>query len=293
MGGRGVARRAASPGPQPGCAARAGAPRRDAARLAHHAWAAGDADAIVRHGLDAAHDAVAARSHREAEALLIRVLEYEHLLAPRERAAALELLSEEAYYGNQPERAVSARQRALELRRELGEPLATGATLRWLSRIHWLAGDGAAAERAAAEAVEQLEPFPDSRELAMALSNRSQLAMLAQRDDDALRWGRRAIALARQLGDTETLVHAQTNVGVALARTDFDGGLELLDSAASLAIDARLRRARRPRDAQRGLAAQGRQEERARAERARARAWPSCASASSTSTWSTCSRRAR
>ena len=190
--------------------------RRDAtpARLAHHAWAAGDADAIVRHGLDAARDAVAARSHREAEALLIRVLEYGHLLAPRERAAALELLSEEAYYGNQPERAVSARQRALALRRELGEPLATGATLRWLSRIHWLAGDGAAAERAAAEAVEQLEPFPESRELAMALSNRSQLAMLAQRNDDALRWGERAIALARRLGDTETLVHAQTNVGV-------------------------------------------------------------------------------
>ena len=213
--------------------------RREAgpARLAHHAWAAGDADAIVRHGLDAAHDAVAARSHREAEALLLHVLEYEHLLAVRERAATLELLSEEAYYGNQPERAASARQRALVLRRELGEPLATGATLRWLSRIHWLAGDGAAAERAAAEAVEQLESFPDSRELAMALSNRSQLAMLAQRDEDALRWGKRAITLAQRLGDTETLVHAQTNVGTALARTDFEGGLELLDSAAALAVD--------------------------------------------------------
>ena len=216
--------------------------RREAApaRLAHHAWAAGDADAIVRHGLDAARDAVAAHSHREAEALLLRVLEYGHLLAPRERAAALELLSEEAYYGNQPERAVSARQRALALRRELGEPLATGATLRWLSRIQWLAGDGAAAERAAAEAVEQLEPFPESRELAMALSNRSQLAMLAQRDEEALRWGERAIALARRLGDTETLVHAQTNVGTALARSDLEAGLELLDQAAGLAIDAGL-----------------------------------------------------
>jgi DNA-binding CsgD family transcriptional regulator/tetratricopeptide (TPR) repeat protein len=216
--------------------------RREAgpARLAHHAWAAGDADAIVRHGLDAAHDAVAARSHREAEALLIRVLEYEHLLAIRERAAALELLSEEAYYGNQTERATSARQRALALRRELGEPLATGATLRWLSRIHWMAGDGAAAERAAAEAVEQLESSPDSRELAMALSNRSQLAMLAQRNEDALRWGKRAITLAHRLGDTETLVHAQTNVGNALTRTDLDAGLELLESAATLAIDAGL-----------------------------------------------------
>ena len=74
----------------------------------------------------------------------------------------------------------------------------------------------------------------------MALSNRSQLAMLAQRDDEALRWGRRAIALARRLGDTETLVHAQTNVGAALARSDLDAGLELLDEAATLAIDAGL-----------------------------------------------------
>ena len=238
VGDRGIAGRAPAPGPQP-CGA-AVLERRDAApaRLAHHAWAAGDADAIVRHGLAAAHAAVAAHSHREAQTLLIRVLEHGHLLAPRERAAALELLSEEAYYGNEPARAVSARQQALVLRRELGEPLLTGASLRWLSRIQWLAGDGAAAERAAAEAVEELEPFPESHELALALSNRSQLDMLAQRDDDALRWGRRAMALARRLGDTETLVHAQTNVGTALVRSDLDAGLDLLDEAATLAITA-------------------------------------------------------
>ena len=216
--------------------------RRDAApaRLAHHAWAAGDADAIVRHGLAAAHDAVAAHSHREAEALLIHVLEYGHLLAVQDRAAALELLSEEAYYGNQPVRAVSARQQALALRRELGEPLLTGATLRWLSRIQWVAGDGAAAERAAAEAVELLEPFPESHELALALSNRSQLDMLAQRDDDALHWGRRAMELARRLGDTETLVHAQTNVGATLVRVEVDAGLDLLEKTARLASAAGL-----------------------------------------------------
>ena len=210
------------------------------ARLAHHASRAAEPEAIVRHGLDAARDAVAARSHREAAALLVRVLEHEDLLPPPDRAAALELLSEEAYYANQPELAVSARRRALALRRELGDPLATGATLRWLSRIHWLAGDRASAEQAGAEAVEQLEPFPESRELAMALSNRAQLAMLAQRDDDALRWGERAIALARTLGDREILVHAQTNVGVALARSDLERGLELLEQAAGLAIEAEL-----------------------------------------------------
>ena len=210
------------------------------ARLAHHASRAAEPEAIVRHGVGAARNAVAARSHREAAALLVRVLEHEDLLPPPDRAAALELLSEEAYYANQPELAVSARRRALALRRELGDPLATGATLRWLSRIHWLAGDRASAEQAGAEAVEQLEPFPESRELAMALSNRAQLAMLAQCDDDALLWGERAIALARTLGDREILVHAQTNVGVALSRSDLERGLELLEQAAGLAIEAEL-----------------------------------------------------
>ena len=135
---------------------------------------------------------------------------------------------------------MSARQQALALRRELGEPLLTGATLRWLSRIQWVAGDGAAAERAAAEAVELLEPFPESHELALALSNRSQLDMLAQRDDDALHWGRRAMELARRLGDTETLVHAQTNVGATLVRVEVDAGLDLLEETARLATAAGL-----------------------------------------------------
>ena len=212
------------------------------------------------------------------------MLEYAHLLPARERAAALELLSEEAYYANQPQRAVSARQRALALRRELGEPLATGATLRWLSRIHWLAGDRAGAERAAAEAVEQLEPFPESRELAMALSNRSQLAMLAERNDEALRWGERAIALARRLGDTETLVHAQTNVGMALARQRPRGRPGDARRRREAGDRRGPRRARRPRDAQRRPGC-SRTSGRTRARgRCWSAGWPSRASARSTST---------
>ena len=45
---------------------------------------------------------------------------------------------------------------------------------------------------------------------------------------------------ARTLGDREILVHAQTNVGVALSRSDLERGLELLEQAAGLAIEAEL-----------------------------------------------------
>ena len=47
--------------------------------------------------------------------------------------------------------------------------------LRWLSRMQYWAGDRAAAERSAAEAIAVLEAAGDRRLLALALSNQSQL----------------------------------------------------------------------------------------------------------------------
>ena len=219
-----------------------------AARLAHHAWQADDAEALVRHGFAAGREAAAARSHREAIDLLARVALHDTMMDDRDRAEVLELLSEEAYHGSDPDRALQAREEALALRRELGDPLATGATLRWLSRIRWWARDRAGAEVAADEAIRLLEEGPPGRELAMALSNRSQLAMLAQHDQEAIPWGERAIALAHELGDVETLVHAQNNLGTALlqaslgsdARDAANRGQALLDESAARAMEAGL-----------------------------------------------------
>ncbi len=219
-----------------------------AARLAHHAWQADDAEALVRHGTAAGREAAAARSHREAVDLLARVAEYDTMMGDEERAEVLELLSEEAYHGSDPEQALRAREEALALRRDLGAPLATGATLRWLSRIRWWARDRAGAEIAADEAIRLLEEGPPGRELAMALSNRSQLAMLAQHNQEAISWGERAMALAHELGDVETLVHAQNNLGTALlqaslgddARDAAIRGQALLDESAARATEAGL-----------------------------------------------------
>ena len=204
-------------------------------RLVHHAEAAQDHEALVRHALVAADEAVAARSHREAVDLLSRALAHESVLAPEARAAAYETQSTEAYTDGRSALAVRARVAALELRRELGDRRAEGENLRWLSRLHWWTGRRADAERAAAEAIGVLEALPPSRELAMAYSNRSQLLMLAQRGEEAIAAGERAIELSRELDDVETLVHAQTNVGTALMFSDPDTGRELLATTAELA----------------------------------------------------------
>ena len=211
------------------------------ARLAHHAEAAGDPAALLEHGLAAARRAVAARSHREAAALYRRVLRHMDLLPPEERAAALEEASVEGYHVDDAPLAVDARVEAVALRRELGDPLALGASLRWMSRVSWWTQDPVEAERAAEEAVAILEPLGPTRQLAMAHSNRSQVAMLAQRTPDAVEHAGRAIALAGELGDEETLAHAETNLGTALMMSEaFDEGQELLERSLERAMAAGL-----------------------------------------------------
>jgi DNA-binding CsgD family transcriptional regulator len=211
------------------------------ARLAHHAEAAGDPTALLEHGLAAARLAVAARSHREAAALYRRVLRHVDLLPPAERALALEEASVEGYHVDDAPLAVDARVQAVVLRRELGDPLALGASLRWLSRVSWWTQDPVEAERAAEEAVAILEPLGPTRQLAMAHSNRSQVAMLAQRTPDAVEHAGRAIALAGELGDEETLAHAETNLGTALMMSEaLDEGQELLERSLERAMAAGL-----------------------------------------------------
>jgi DNA-binding CsgD family transcriptional regulator/tetratricopeptide (TPR) repeat protein len=212
----------------------------DPARLVHHAEAAQDHEALVRHGLVAAQRAAGARSHREAVELYSRVLRHEALIAPAERAAALEALSAEAYTDVHRELALPAQQRALALRRELGDPRATGANLRWLSRLYWWVGRRREAEAAATEAVAVLEALPPGRELALAYSNQSQLLTLAQHAPEAIAIGERAMELALELGDEATYLHAQTNVGTARMLDDADAGRALLLDAGGRALAADL-----------------------------------------------------
>ena len=91
-----------------------------------------------------------------------------------------------------------------------------------------------------APAVQLLEAHPPGRELAMAYSNLAQLRMLASDLPGATQWGTKAIALAEELDETETLAHALNNVGSAeLVRGDA-AGREKLERSLALALDAGL-----------------------------------------------------
>ena len=103
----------------------------------------------------------------------------------------------------------------LTYRRALGDRRGEGNALRALARLLFFSGHTDEAEPLARDAVELLEALPAGHELAMAYNTVSQRRMVVDDDDAAIAWGARALALARELGDTEAEVYALTNIGAA------------------------------------------------------------------------------
>ena len=209
----------------------------DYARLVHHAEGASDAAAVLQLAPLAGDTAAASGAHREAARHYARALLHGHALPPEARVTLYERFAYECYVTDRIADAIEARREVLALWRALGQPERVGDALRWLSRFTWFGGDRASAERYAAEAVATLEALPPGHALAMAYSNRAQLEMLADSVDNAISWGARAVALAEQLGDTETLVHALNNVGTAEMMGARPGGSDHLERSLTLALE--------------------------------------------------------
>jgi DNA-binding CsgD family transcriptional regulator len=214
--------------------------RVDLARLAHHAEAAGSGEAVLRYARAAGERAAAHGAHREAAAQFARALRFADELPSTERAELLEQRSYECYLTSAIGDAIDARRQALVEHHGRGDRLREGDTRRWLSRLAWFLADSDAAEREGRAAVELLETLPPGAELAMAYSHMADLRMLASDVASACEWGRRAIELAERLDETETLVHALHNVGLAELYAGATGGSEKLARSLELATEAGL-----------------------------------------------------
>lgn len=214
--------------------------QRDLAHVVHHAEEAGDGGLVLAVAPEAARQAAAFGAHREAAAQYARALRFAAALPPEERADLLEARSQECFLTGEIEEALAARRDALALRKVAGDRLKQGDTTRWLSRLTWSTGRTVEAERLAHEAIALLEPLPPGPELAMAYGDLALLRMAASDVPAAITWGERAIALASELGETTTLVHALTSVGTARLLAEDDDGLPLMERALELARDAGL-----------------------------------------------------
>jgi DNA-binding CsgD family transcriptional regulator/tetratricopeptide (TPR) repeat protein len=207
----------------------------DLARLAHHAEAARDAEAVLRFAPAAAERAASLGAHREAAAQYARAVRFAGESPLESRAVLLERSAYECYLADQADDAIAALGDAIECRRRLGDRLGEGELLRSLASLLWCPGRCAEARRAASEAVAMLEPLPPGRELAMAYSEVSRLCMNADDTEGALSWGTRAIELAKRLGEDQVLVHALNNVGSAELKRGRPEGREKLERSLDVA----------------------------------------------------------
>ena len=201
-------------------------------RRVHHADGAGNANKILELAPLAAAEARRLGAHEQAAALLGLALTQVYLATPEQAAQLYEDWSYEVGLSkNIGDDVIAARQKAVELWQQLGRPEKVSKNYRWLWRLHWYRGEAEKAQEYIEKAEAVLagcEPGPD---LAMAYSVRSQTMMLRDENAAAIEWGQKAISLAQQLGDKESLTHALNNVGTAmLAICNLDGKAYLEES---------------------------------------------------------------
>lgn len=196
-------------------------PSHDLDRLAHHAEAAEDGEAVLRFAPAAGARASAVGAHREAAEQFARALRFADGVAPQARAELLELRAGACYLTDQADEAIGALRDAVECHRRRGDRRKEGETLSSLSNILWCPGRGREAINTAREAVALLEQLRPGRELAKAYTNISFLQRQLGDIDASLDSGIRARTLADELED----LHALSGAFITLGQTQLAAGL--------------------------------------------------------------------
>ena len=206
-------------------------------RRVHHAEGAGDARKVLELAPLAAVEAQRLGAHEQAASLLELALQHVKLASPEQAAQLYEDWAYEVGLSkNIGEDVIAACHCAADLWLQLRRPEKVSKNYRWLSRFHWYRGEAQKADeylRKAEDVLSDCEPGP---ELAMVYSMRSQTLMLREEIAAAIDWGERAIALAKQFNDTETLTHALNNVGTAMLATGDLAGKARLQESLELAF---------------------------------------------------------
>jgi DNA-binding CsgD family transcriptional regulator/tetratricopeptide (TPR) repeat protein len=212
----------------------------DLSQLVHHALHAQDVKALLEYAPRAAQQAAAAGAHREAVAHLATALRFVDSLSMPERAQLFELHAAECNVTNQVSDSLASATQALALWRELGDALPQARVLLQLGRQYWKSGQNILANRYVDDAIALLETLPRGRELGMAYSARSQLAMTNDQMDVALEFGQRALELAALYDDHGVRSHALNNMGTALLESDNASGLAKLEEGLAVALEHNL-----------------------------------------------------
>ena len=212
----------------------------DLARLAHHAEAAGDREAVLEFAPAAAQQASAASAHRAAAALYGLTLRYADNLPPEKHALLLETNAwENNLIDNQGE-AIASRRQAIELWRTVANSIKEGENLAHLTMALLTNGQAKEAQQCSQAAIQILEKQPPGKELALAYRNQALLETRNRNISEASLLAEKAVALAERFGDVRVLAMAYDTLGSNLLSMDFERGSEYLQRCLGIAREAGL-----------------------------------------------------
>lgn len=201
-----------------------------AARLTHHALQAGDRDAVSLHAPQAARDAEQRMAYREAAAHWRSVLQHGHPRDEQERMDWLDAFAAASTYSSAHAQTLQALRELQALAERRGDTVRAALSLS--RQVPPLAGQlrNAEARQAIEQALAMIEPLPASAAHAAIWARESHLRMLDRDYARSIQWGERALALARELGETEISERARTALGAALLFVDYPAGRGMLQA---------------------------------------------------------------
>lgn len=203
------------------------------ARLAEHAEVAGDASATLEFALAAGDLAASLGSHREAAFQYGRALPHAELLAREDRLQLLLKRAGECFLIDEQHESIDASQRAIAMLREEDRPYELADALLRCYRAHTTIGDHVNSASLIAEALATVQDLPPSPELAVALAMH---AMTRDPQGAALEHAQRAVAIARGLDEPHVLAYTLNALGIKLAVTDVEAGLERMAESLQVAL---------------------------------------------------------
>ena len=206
-------------------------------RIVHHSAHAGNNDVVLQFAPEAARRAAAQGAHKEAAAHYATALRFATQLPPAERASLFEAHADECHFIGRFAEAIASRESAIALRRHTGDRLHEGENLSHLAHTLVVQGRTTDARRANDRAIALLTTLDPGPQLATSYRFQAYLLMGDRDNDEAIRWGRRALELAERYPDDETLANAHNSIGSALILSgDEDGGRVHLERSLEIAL---------------------------------------------------------
>jgi DNA-binding CsgD family transcriptional regulator/tetratricopeptide (TPR) repeat protein len=200
----------------------------DPAVLSHHALGANDIDRIRRYAADAGRTAARSGAHTQATEFFTIALEHGGPLDKAAEADLLELLAWEFYLIDRLDDAITACERALRSRQELGESAAVSANHHSLAVYQWYNANREQAESHAAQAMSVLQATADEPgqrvHLGHAFAMLAYLAVQASALDLSKALVARAREIAESTGDSDLMIRVRLIENYSVVLNGDDSG---------------------------------------------------------------------